>query len=272
MGVLEELKKMEGVFSLGHWGDVLFDKGGDEGIQDQDLVDYIHKKVIKKGGMELAQSLWKSWGLEGDFKTYLEETTQTLLNRIDIQNTSAKVRAFKSMYWAPRWTSINLSVFAAANPITLPYYDDRMCELICQLPESHLADRKLQIDYIKQNNPQIARIMWQDQKPFNLTNFKKNKVPYNLTYRVVDKLKREFQAKLGKKFIQRNWELQFLGEGNEKHLEAYLFDEDFNSFIDKDLVKDFYSKFQTQDQVYYSHSVSLLLTLSKFNQHKSRNK
>jgi hypothetical protein len=127
MGVLEELKKMEGVFSLGHWGDVLFDKGGDEGIQDQDLVDYIHKKVIKKGGMELAQSLWQSWGLEGDFKTYLNETTQTLLNRIEIQNTSAKVRAFKSIYWAPRWTSINLSVFAAAHPITLPYYDDRMC-------------------------------------------------------------------------------------------------------------------------------------------------
>jgi hypothetical protein len=145
-----------------------------------------------------------------------------------------------------------------------------MCELICQLPEAHLADRKLQIDYIKQNNPQVAKITWQDQKPYNLTNFKKNKVPYNLPYRVVDKLKREFQAKLGKKFIQRNWELQFLGEGNEKHLEAYLFDKDFNSFIDKDLVKDFYSKFQTQDPVFYSHPVSLLLTLSVWNRRELR--
>ena len=51
--------------------------------------------------------------------------TQALLDRIAIQNTSAKVRAFKSMYWAPRWTSINLSVFEAAHPITLPYYDDQ---------------------------------------------------------------------------------------------------------------------------------------------------
>jgi NH3-dependent NAD+ synthetase len=268
MGVLEELKQMEGVFSLGHWGDVLFDKGGDEGIQDQDLVDYIHKKVIKKGGMELAQSLWQYWDLEGDFKSYLEETTQTLLNRIDIQNTSAKVRAFKSMYWAPRWTSINLSVFEAAHPITLPYYDDRMCELICQLPEAHLANRKLQIEYIKQNNLQVAKITWQDQKPYNLTNFQKNKVPYNLPYRVVDKLKRVVQAKLGKKFIQRNWELQFLGTENERQLESYLFDSNFKDFVDPSLVKDLYTKFKTQDQVFYSHPVSMLLTLSlshKFN-------
>ncbi|MFD0933324.1 asparagine synthase-related protein [Psychroflexus salinarum] len=265
MGVLEELKQMQGVFSLGHWGDVLFDKGGDEGIQDKDLVSYIHKKVIKKGGMELAQQLWKSWELEGDFDTYLKDTTQSLLNRIDIQNTSAKVRAFKSMYWAPRWTSINLSVFEAAHPITLPYYDDRMCQLICEIPEAHLADRQLQIEYIKRNNPEVAKITWQDQKPFNLMNFHNNKAPYNLPYRITDKLKRLLQEKLGKKFIQRNWELQFLGEANAKQLESYLFDQDFNSLVDPKVVKELYHKFQTQDPVFYSHPVSMLLTLSVWN-------
>lgn len=265
MGVLDELKKMQGVFSLGHWGDVLFDKGGNGGIQDQDLVDYIHKKVIKKGGLELAQQLWKSWELEGSFDTYLKDTTQSLLNRTNIQNTSAKVRAFKSMYWAPRWTSINLSVFEAAHPITLPYYDDRMCQLICEIPEEHLADRKLQIEYIKRNNPEVAKITWQDQKPYNLTNFYKNKAPYNFAYRVSNKLKRVLQEKAGRKFIQRNWELQFLGKDNEKQLESYLFDEDFKSFVDPSVVKDLYDKFKTKDQVFYSHPVSMLLTLSVFN-------
>jgi hypothetical protein len=265
MGVLEELKQMQGIFSLGHWGDVLFDKGGDEGIQDEDLVSYIHKKVIKKGGLELARQLWSCWDLEGDFDTYLKDTTQTLLNRIDIQNTSAKVRAFKSMYWAPRWTSINLSVFEAAHPISLPYYDDRMCQLICKIPEAHLADRQLQIEYIKRNHPEVARITWQDQKPYNLFNFHKNKAPYNLRYRIADKLKRVVQEKLGKKFIQRNWELQFLGEDNEKQLESYLFDQDFQTFIDPQVVKELYHKFQTQDPVFYSHPVSMLLTLSVFN-------
>ena len=64
MAVLDEFKKMQGIFSLGHWGDVLFDQGGDEGISDGELVSYIHKKVVKKGGMELAEALWKSWDLK----------------------------------------------------------------------------------------------------------------------------------------------------------------------------------------------------------------
>ena len=264
MAILKDLKKMNGVFSLGHWGDVLFSQGADKEIQEQDLVQYIQDKVIKKGGLTLATSLWKSWGIEGDFSTYLNDTTQRLLNSINIKNSSAKVRAFKSKYWAPRWTSINLSVFEAAHPITLPYYDDRMCEFICKIPEEHLANRRIQIAYVLQNNPKIAKITWQEQKPFNLTNFHKNKTPYNLPYRVTDKLKRIFEEKRGKKFIERNWELQFLGKENQSHLESYLFSDDFKNFIDPTVVKDIYQKFQTQDQVIYSHPVSMLLTLSKW--------
>jgi len=264
MAILKDLKKMNGVFSLGHWGDVLFSQGADKEIQEQDLVQYIQDKVIKKGGLTLATSLWKSWGIEGDFSTYLNDTTQRLLNSINIKNSSAKVRAFKSKYWAPRWTSINLSVFEAAHPITLPYYDDRMCEFICKIPEEHLANRRIQIAYVLQNNPKIAKITWQEQKPFNLTNFHKNKTPYNLPYRVTDKLKRIFEEKRGKKFIERNWELQFLGTENQSHLESYLFSDDFKNFIDPTVVKDIYQKFQTQDQVIYSHPVSMLLTLSKW--------
>ena len=262
MAVLDEFKKMQGVFSLGHWGDVLFDQGGPEGIQDSDLVIYILKKVVKKGGMELAEALWKSWELDGDFKSYIYDTTQSLLDKIDIQNTSAKVRAFKSMYWAPRWTSINLSVFEAAHPITLPYYDDRMCQLICEIPEAHLANRQLQIEYIKQQNPQVAQVTWQDQKPFNLYNYHKNIAPYNFPYRVIDKLKREFSEKMGKKYIQRNWELQFLGQENEKNLLTHLEDPKFKEFIDPKVVQTMYDKFKREDAVYYSHAVSMMLTLS----------
>lgn len=262
MAVLQEFEKMEGVFSLGHWGDVLFDSGGKVGIQDKDLCDYILYKVVKKGGLELATSLWESWKLEGDFNTYLKQTTQKLLDKIEIENTSAKVRAFKSMYWAPRWTSINLSVFEAAHPITLPYYDDRMCQLICEIPEEHLADRKLQIEYIKQNNPKVAKITWQDHKPFNLFNYHKNKSPLNLPYRISNKLTRILNEKMGSKYIQRNWELQFLGSENEARLQSHLFNSDFKGFVDTKVVKNMYDKFKFEDQVYYSHAVSMLLTLS----------
>jgi len=262
MAILDELEKMKGVFSLGHWGDVLFDRGAPETITNKQLPEVLFKKIIKKGGMELAQALWQEWDLEGDFEAYLRERIVTLLNAINIDNPSAKLRAFKSLYWAPRWTSVNLSVFEATNPITVPYYDDRMCRFICSVPEEYLADRKLQIAYIKQQNPELAAIMWQAQRPFNLYNFEKNKAPNNLPYRISNKLKRTVKSKLGNPYIQRNWELQFLGRENDEQLQDHIFNSQFNAFISKPLVARFYNAFKTRNAVQYSHSVSMLLTLA----------
>ena len=52
-------------------------------------------------------------------------------------------------------------------------------------------------------NPDLAKITWQSQKPFNLYNFTYNKSPYNLPYRIVDKVKRNLNPQ---KYIQRNSE------------------------------------------------------------------
>ena len=266
MAVLDELKKMEGVFSLGHWGDVLFDRGTPEGTREEDLLDIIIKKIVKKGGMELATALWQEWNLEGDFESYLRERIAGLLKKIDIENPSAKFRAFKSLYWAPRWTSVNLSVFEAAHPIRLPYYDDRMCEFVCTIPEEYLADRKLQIAYIKQQNPALAKITWQDHRPYNLYTFERNKSPHNLPYRIGNKLKREVRSKMGKPYIQRNWELQFLGMENDEKLQQWLFEANLHPFLSKPLIACFYNNFKAVDAVKYSHPLSMLLTLCFWSQ------
>src|SRR5690606_23617424 len=139
--------------------------------------------------------LWKHWGLDGDFKTYLISRIETSLKNIDIDNVSAKVRAFKTSQWAYRWTTTNLSIFEAAHPITMPYYDDRMCQFICTIPEAYLADRRLQIAHLKQDK-KLSNITWHAQNPFNLHNFNYNKAPYNLPYRIYSKLNR-----LGKGFV-----------------------------------------------------------------------
>lgn len=264
MAVIEELAKMGDVFSLGHWGDVLFD---DMGVPDdlpfESQLDVLYKKVIKKGGLEIANQLWQSWHLEGSFEDYLRERLSSLLRKIDIpESANAQIRAFKSLYWAPRWTSTNLSVFESVEPIALPYYDNRMCEFICSVPEKYLAGRQIQIEYIKRRNPNVAKIEWQQHRPFNLYNYHLNKFPYNLPYRVYGKLSRSINPK---KFIQRNWELQFLGKQNENHLEEYFFqNEKMNEVISNEIVIDIYSKFQQKDSVYYSHPLSMLLTLSLF--------
>jgi hypothetical protein len=268
MAVLEELKEMNGTFSLGHWGDVLFDRGAPEGTPQGQLLEIVLKKIVKKGGMELANALWQEWELEGEFENYLQQRITALLDKIEIENPSAKLRAFKSLYWAPRWTSVNLAVFEAAHPINLPYYDNRMCEFICTVPEEYLADRKMQIAYIKQQNPQLAKITWEAHRPYNLYNFENNKAPNNLPYRIGNKLKRELKSKMGKPYIQRNWELQFLGMENDEKLQHLLFSENLHPFLSKPFLARFYNSFKAEDAVKYSHPLSMLLTLAVWN--KSR--
>ena len=261
MAVLAQLKQKEGVFSLGHWGDVLFDRGVPEGTKEADVIPLLLKKMVKPKGLELAEQLWSFWNLEGCFKDYLIDRLEASLSKIKIDNLSAKVRAFKTSQWAHRWTTTNLSVFEKAHPITLPFYDNRMCEFICGIPEAYLADRKMQIAHISKDKP-LAQITWQAHKPFNIHNFHLNKTPNNLPYRISSKIHRSFNKLRGKPYIQRNWELQFIGGDNDRQLRNYLFTNDFNDFIPKSIVEDFYNKFHNTDPIHYAHPVSMLLTLS----------
>ena len=266
MGVLEELKEMKGVFSLGHWGDVLFDRGAPEGTKEEDVTKLLLKKMLKPGGLEFAEALWESWNLEGEFKPYLVSRIEKSLAKIKIENISARIRAFKTSQWAHRWTTTNLCVFKSVHPITMPYYDDRMCEFICTIPEEYLADRRLQIAHLKQDD-ELANITWHEHKPFNINNFHYNKSPYNIPYRIVNKLKREINSAIGNPYIQRNFELQFLGAENDIQLKKYLNDPAFLQFIPKDIVDDFYNKFKNVNTVFYSTPVSILLTFSLWHKH-----
>ncbi|WP_230401575.1 asparagine synthase-related protein [Hanstruepera ponticola] len=266
MAVLPQLKQMKGVFSLGHWGDVLFDKGAPEGSTHVEILPLLLKKMLKPGGLEFANALWKAWGLDGDFKSYFIGRIEIALSKINIENVSAKIRAFKTTQWAHRWTTNNLSVFEAANPITLPYYDNRMSQFICTVPEAFLANRRLQIAHLKQDKA-LSNITWQAQRPYSINNFDYNKTPYNLPYRVMNKLQRSLQAATGKPYIQRNFELQFLGVENDKALSMHLFDDMLSDFIPQEVTHTFYNLFKEKDVVYYSHPVSMLLTFALWQKH-----
>ena len=267
MAVFSKLKQMNGVFSLGHWGDVFFDRGAPEGTKEKDIIGLLYKKIVKKYGLELAEKLWRNWNLEGNFKDYLMARIETALAKIKIENNvSAKVRAFKTSQWAHRWTTTNLSVFEAAHSITLPFYDDKMCQFICTIPEDYLADRKLQLAHLKDNEA-LSKITWHAQRPFNLNNYHKNKSPYNLPYRVKSKVFRELSKLQGRPFVQRNWELQFTGKENTRQLKSRLYSKSFNQFIPKEIIDDIYNKFTHKDPIHYAHPLSMLLTLSLWNQH-----
>lgn len=121
-------------------------------------------------------------------------------------------------------------------------------------------------------NPELAKIPWQDYDPYNLYDYKKFHNRTRLPGRAIRKGKRLINEKIfGKKLNIRNWEIQFTGEENDKHLKEYLFDNNsFAGLVSPDTVKYFYNGFK-KDPVYYSHSVNMLLTLSMFSQIKKIN-
>lgn len=265
VAVAEQLSKKGDVWLLGHWGDVLFDDMGVvSNLSFEEQVKVLYKKVLKKGGKELATDLWEAWDLPGKFEDQLCARLTQLHTRIDINDANARIRAFKSLYWATRWTSTNLCYFSQHKPIALPYYDDRMCRFVMTVPEKHLAARQVQIEYIKKYSPQLAAIAWQAKAPYNLYNYHRHLTASHLPYRVANKAYWLFKEKiLGQKLIQRNWEIQFLGEENDKNLRQWLFDnEAFAKLVPEKVTKKYYKLFKTGDQVYWSHPLSMLLTLS----------
>ena len=266
MAVIDEVSKLGDIFYLGHWGDVLFDDSGvDDDISFEKQTGVLQKKLIKRGGLELAESLWKSWGYTDSFENYFKERISELLQKIDIENANARIRAFKSMYWAPRWTSVNMEVFSSHKPVVLPYYDDEMCKFICTIPENFLSGRKIQINYIKMKNPELAKIPWQNYDPLNLYNYGKFHDKSRIPLRAFRKGKRMINEKLfRRKMTTRNWEIQFIGRENDMNLRKYLFEnKKLQDLVTKELAAEFYKKFQ-KDPLQYSHPVNMLLTLSVF--------
>lgn len=262
--VLNKLAGLGEVISLGHWGDVLFDNMDlPSQLSIDEQVDIMIKKVIKKSGIEFAEKLWKSWDLEGDFYSYFRQRIKKLLEEVTIsEEANAQTRAFKSLYWASRWTGSNLSFFEKVKPITLPYYDERMLQFICSVPERFLAKRQIQIAYLKKRNPQLAKITWQDQRPFNLYSHQWNYFPWNFPYRVYQKIRKDYVVK---NKVRNNYENQFLGNENEIELRKWLFEnQKFNAFLDPKLVEEMYDGFINENHLSYSHVISTLLTLSLF--------
>ncbi|MDN5203102.1 asparagine synthase-related protein [Fulvivirgaceae bacterium BMA10] len=268
MAIKEKLGEMGDLFFLGHWGDVLFDDMRvDENLSETEQVNFLYKKLIKKGGVDLAEELWKTWGLEGKFVDCFKAELTDKLAEIKIDNLNAKIRAFKSLYWAPRWTSTNLCVWQDVGQVELPYYHDEMCKFICTLPEKYLAGRQIQIEYLKQVAPDLAKIPWQSYHPKNLYNYESYYSLSNFPLRAMNNLKRTVNHKFLKKrpITLRNWEIQFQGHENDVQLRKHIFDNKaFEELVPREIAERIYKNFIEGDSVWFSHPLSMLLTLSVF--------
>ncbi|HRJ30857.1 MAG TPA: asparagine synthase-related protein [Cyclobacteriaceae bacterium] len=267
MAVYGQLVNKGDIFLLGHGGDLFFDSMGvEDNLTEKEQHEYLMKKLIKPSGWQLAESLWKAWKLPGNFKEYVSARILELLRRIEIDNANARLRAFKTEYYVARWTAVNLELFQQQLPVCVPFFHDDMCRFICNVPESHLGGRKLEIEYLKQKSPSLAKIPWQKVYPCDLYNYSKFDSLEIKIQRAWIKGKRE----LGKCLLNRradasNWELQFLGKVNTNQLSRYLIDHWNPAFISKEISTDYFFKFQQQGKAYV-HAVTMLLTLALFGQ------
>ena len=236
--------------------------GVPDNLTFEQQINVIIKTITKTGGPGLARMLWEDWGCQGSFDVFFKNRIADLLNKININHSAnARIRAFKSSYWAHRWTSVNLSFFSAAKPISVPYYNDKICRFICTVPERLLYRRKIQIEYIKMNAPDLAKISWQQHRPFNLYNYSFNKLPWNIPFRLLNKGGNLIKGLLGQEHVQRNWELQFLGRKNQEKFKEALFTK---NIVPKKTISNYWNLFTKINQKEYAHPISMLLTLSKF--------
>ncbi len=264
MAVIDKVAHFGDLLLHGQWGDVLFDLPKlNKKLSLQDQVEIIKSKIVKPGGLEFSKRLWEEWGLHNNFDNELQNHINDLLLKINIDNPSRRIQAFKSLHWATRWANPNLKIFSKYFKLFTPYYEDEICNLICTLPDEYLMDRRIQINYIKNKSKMLSKIPWQ---PYDLDLYKYQY--FNNIYfprRLYRYFKRGFQGKILNylPIIERNWELQFLGKLNEKNLKFWLFEnKKLNNIVSKELIKEFYDKFKYQDPIKYSHPISMLLTLS----------
>ena len=269
LAILENWKNLGNIVLLGHMGDILFDSHSDKKqySKDEELSKLLDK-LVKPGAYELANDLWNYWGLSGTFNSYILEKMDSLFSSIKIENLSAKIRAFKMNYYGTRWSAVNIALFKQLGELVLPFCDDKMCKFVSTVPENYLYGRKIQIEYIKKQCPEIAQIAWQSYAPLNLYNYKLHNSPPYYLFRIIGKLYNSFKSKFinPNMNICRNWELQFLGKKNLINLEGILSaNKEHDQLISSDIYLEYLKKFQL-NSYNYAHPISMLLTLKMFTQ------
>ena len=265
VAVLDEVSELGDELYLGHWGDVLFDDFGfNESTDQNQLISYVNRTLCKSSGIELARHLWQSHGFSESFDVYLKGRIEGELAHIEAESSDHRMRIFKSLNWAPRWTSVNLSIFSRAGRLNVPYYRDEMVDFVSGLPEKWLKNRYFQIEYIKWKNRRLAEVPWQAMAPFNLNTYKNIYGILGLPVRAYAKAERVLRRTLRKEKVRQNWELQFLGKENRARLDEWLLENpSLTELVSRSCVEHFLERFDKQPQSTW-HAVSMLLTLSVF--------
>lgn len=207
-----------------HWGDVWLDdmglasKPNRKVLSEEGLQSYAFHKMEKGGSSWLLEHMGHQHFPGGDPEDFLREVIRQELERVShLDDQDFRIKAFKTSNWSFRWTEASLRMFQPGAFPRLPFYDSRIADFFCTVPSDFVKERQLQIDYLKQFAPDLARIKWQvyDANLYHYQNFHTWLMPKRA-------LKKGWRLLRRKQVIERNWEVQFLNPQGRQGLEHWL--------------------------------------------------
>ena len=159
-GVAAELAEMGDAVVGGHWGDVWFDTAGGSGGAT-DLVGVAMSKFHKRGGEWLLRHVCAQ-AIEGDPAERVRAMIADELDLIpDLGDDDMRLKALKTDQWSFRWTLASMRAYRLAVPTLLPFYDDRLADLMLRIPSGMHRGRSLQVELLTRRHPDVARVRWQ---------------------------------------------------------------------------------------------------------------
>lgn len=186
-----------------HWGDVWF--GAATPAPGTSVADALLGASTKRGHQWLTDQLVRPHlgrDPEAELRDLLAAEAAGLAHLTD---PTVRLLALKTEQWSLRWTETTLRAFQAGTEPRLPFYDPRVADLALSLPAALLGGRRVQVEYLRRQAPDLARVEWQavETDLFGLRHERTWRLPRRALRRVARRL-RPPTARL------RNWEVQLL--------------------------------------------------------------
>ncbi len=248
-----------------HWGDVWLDDmgvaGKAQGTSDDDLATFAHDKIKKRGADWLLEHVGAAAVPAKDRPALLREFVRDELRRLpSFEDPDFKIKAFKTDQWSFRWTTASLRAYHAGAFPRTPFYDTRLADFFCTVPTRFVANRRLQVDYLKRHAPDLARVTWQ-QHGRNLFDYERRD-PWRMVKRAWNKAA---VVATRRPVTQRNWEVQFSGAAGREGVTHWLQRSGLrlHEYVPVERVNELVNRFYAQrPDGAMGYTVSMLLTLS----------
>ena len=261
--VAGELSRNADSVIAAHWGDVWLDSSGLplNATSDDEIAGYALKKTWKRGGEWLVENLCAPHLASKDTRGELKDSLVERLSQIpEGHEPDFRLKALKTETWGFRWTLASLRAYQAGVFPRLPFFDTRVTDVLSSIPSSLLENRRLQVEFLKRFAPDLARIRWQtyDADLYSYHRFNS----WHLPRRAIKKLTRTLRRQQP---IERNWEVQLLGEQGRAGLQKWLLTEGLklHDLVSRKKVIQLLEDFGRQDRdPDLGYTVSMLLTFS----------